>query len=70
MFVYNFVLDRPQCALTKLYNIRALLNRANCWNFQIDEKSWHSRQCLVKPFVLLRPFDYFCYGQSGSPLIT
>jgi len=30
MFVYYFVLDRPLFALIKLYNIRVLLNRANC----------------------------------------
>ena len=23
----------------KLYNIRVLLNRANCWNFQIDKRN-------------------------------
>jgi len=34
--VYYLVLDRPQLALMKLYNIRELLNRANCLNFQID----------------------------------
>jgi len=37
--VYYFVLDRPQFALMKLYNIRVLLNRANCWNFQIDKRN-------------------------------
>jgi len=32
LFVYYFVLYRPQCqfALMKLYNMRVLLNRANC----------------------------------------
>jgi len=30
LFVYYFVLDRPQFALMKLSNIRVLLNRANC----------------------------------------
>jgi len=30
LFVYYFVLDRPQFAPMKLYNIRVLLNRANC----------------------------------------
>ena len=39
MFVYYFVSDRPQFALMKLYNIRVLLNRANCWNFQIDKRN-------------------------------
>jgi len=29
LFVYYFVLDRPQFALEKLYNIRVLLSRAN-----------------------------------------
>jgi len=24
----------------------------------------------VKALVLLRPFDYFCYGQNGSSLLT
>jgi len=37
--VYYFVLDRPQFALKKLYNIRVPLNRANCWNFQIDKRN-------------------------------
>ena len=23
----------------KFYNIRVLLNRANCWNFQIDKRN-------------------------------
>jgi len=36
--VYYFVLDRPLFAFMKLYNIRILLNRANCWNFQIDKR--------------------------------
>jgi len=36
LFVYYFVLDRPQFAFMKLNNIRVPLNRANCWNFQID----------------------------------
>ena len=35
--MYYFVLDRPQLALMKLNNIREPLNRANCWNFQIDK---------------------------------
>ena len=39
LFVYYFFLDRPQFALMKLYNIRVLLNRANCWNFQIDKRN-------------------------------
>ena len=39
LFVYDFVLDRPKFALMKLYNIRVLLNRANCWNFQIDKSN-------------------------------
>jgi len=30
LFVYYFVVDRPQFAFMKLYNIRVLLNRANC----------------------------------------
>jgi len=30
LFVYYFVFDRPQFALMKLYNMRVLLNRANC----------------------------------------
>jgi len=30
LFVYYFVLDRPQFSLMKLYNIRVLLNRASC----------------------------------------
>jgi len=34
--VNYFVSDRPQFALMKLYNIRIPLNRANCWNFQIE----------------------------------
>ena len=34
-----FFLDRPQFALMKLYNIRVLLNRAGCWNFQIDKRN-------------------------------
>jgi len=29
LLVYYFVLDRPQLALMKLYNMRVLLNRAN-----------------------------------------
>jgi len=37
--VYYFVLDRPQVAIMKLYNIRVLLNRAYCWNFQIDKRN-------------------------------
>jgi len=32
LFVYYFVLDRPQFALMKLYNIRVLLNHVNYWN--------------------------------------
>ena len=37
MFVYYFILERPQFALAiKFYNIRVLLNRAECWNFQTD----------------------------------
>jgi len=38
--VYYFVLDRPQFALMKLYNIRVglLLNRANSY-FQIDKRN-------------------------------
>jgi len=39
LFMYYVVLDRPQFALMKLYNIRVLLNRANCWNFQIDKRN-------------------------------
>ena len=39
LFVYYFVLDRPQFALMKLYNIRVLLKRANCWNFQTDKRN-------------------------------
>ena len=39
LFVYYFFLDRPQFALTKLYNIRLLLNRANCWNIQTDKRN-------------------------------
>jgi len=39
LFVYYFVLDRPQCALMKLYDIRVLLNRVNCWKFQIDKRN-------------------------------
>jgi len=30
LFVYYFFLDKPQFALMKLNNIRALLNHANC----------------------------------------
>jgi len=37
--MYYFVLDRPQFALMKLYNIRVPLNRANCWNFQTDKRN-------------------------------
>ena len=37
--LYYFVLDRPQFALMKLYNIRVLLNCANCWNFRIDKRN-------------------------------
>jgi len=40
--VYYFVLDRPQFALMKLYNIRVLLNRANCWNFQSGKRNLDS----------------------------
>jgi len=29
LFVYYFVLDRPQFALMKFHNIRVLFNRAN-----------------------------------------
>jgi len=39
LFVCYFVLDRPQFAVMKLYNIRVLSNRANCLNFQIDERN-------------------------------
>jgi len=39
LFVYYFVLDRPQFALMKLYISRVPLNRANCWNFQIDRET-------------------------------
>jgi len=39
LFVYYFVLDRPQFALMKLYNIRVPLCRANCWNFQTDKRN-------------------------------
>jgi len=37
--MYYFVLDWPQFALVKLYNIRVPLNRANCWNFQINKRN-------------------------------
>jgi len=37
--VHYFLLDRPQFALMKLYNIRVVLNRANCWNIQIDKRN-------------------------------
>jgi len=37
--VCYFDLDRPQFGLMKLYNIRVLLNRANCRNFQIDKRN-------------------------------
>jgi len=30
LFVHHFVLDGPQFAFMKLYNMRILLNRANC----------------------------------------
>jgi len=36
LFAYYFFIDSPQFALIKLYNIKELLNRLNCWNFQID----------------------------------
>ena len=39
LFVCYFVLDRPQFALMRLYNIRVPLNCANCWNFQIDKRN-------------------------------
>jgi len=39
LFVYHFFLDKPQFALMKLYNIKVLLNRANCWNFEIDKRN-------------------------------
>jgi len=57
----------------KLYNIRALLNRANYLNFpshkrNLDMLDVIKRACgHVKPLVLLQPFDYFCKGQDGSP---
>jgi len=50
----------------KLYNIRALLNRVNCRNFQSDKRNLDMLVVIkkvsghVKPVVLLRPFDYFC----------
>jgi len=37
--MYYVVLDRSQFALMKLYDISVLLNRANCWNFQIDKRN-------------------------------
>ena len=39
LFVCYFVLDRLQFALMKLYNIRVLLNRANCWHFQTYKRN-------------------------------
>jgi len=39
LFAYYFVVDRPQFAVMKLYNIRVLSNRANCLNFQIDTRN-------------------------------
>ena len=40
LFVYYFVLDRPQFALRKLFNTRVRFNRANCWNFQLDKRNF------------------------------
>ena len=39
LFVYYPLFDRPQFALMKLYNITVLLNRENCWNFQIAKRN-------------------------------
>jgi len=39
LFVYYFFLGGPLFAFMKLYNIRVLLNRAYCWNFQIDKRN-------------------------------
>jgi len=49
----------------KLYNIRVLLNRAHCSNFQSDNKNLDMLVVInvcgqVKPLLLLRPFDYVC----------
>jgi len=50
----------------KLYNIRALLNRVNCRNFQSDKRNLDmlvviKRVCgHVKLLALLRPLGYFC----------
>jgi len=60
----------------KLYNIGVLLNRANRRNFQSDKRNLDMLVVIkkvyvhIKPLVLLRPFDYFCQGQNGSPLLT
>jgi len=64
---------RPQYDLMKL---RVLLNRANRWNFKSEKRNLDMLVVIknvcghVKPLVLLRPFDYFCWRQKGSPLFT
>jgi len=53
----------------KLYNIRVLLNRANCSKFQSDKRNldmlvFSKKGCgYIKPLVLLH-FDYFCWGKA------
>jgi len=39
LLVYDFFWGSSLFVLMKLYNIRALLNCANCWNFQSDQRN-------------------------------
>jgi len=63
LLVYDFFWGSCQFALMKLYNIMALLNCANCWNFRSDKRNLDMLVVIrrfcghVKPLVLLRPFD-------------
>jgi len=71
----TLVLDRDQIlsefAFMKLYNIRVLLNRANCWNFQIAKRNLD----ITNSVASNRLFFYdlliiFVRGKSRSPLLT
>jgi len=56
------------------FMIRVVLNRANWWNFQSDKRNLDILVVInklsghVKLLVLLRIFDYFCWGKR-SPLL-
>jgi len=56
----TFFRDRFQFGLTKLYDIKVLLNHANCWNFQSDKRDL-DMLVVIKKFVV-RSNRLFFYG--------